>query len=171
MVCLTDPPAGICGATTACLSPSPPCRIGRRRGEKKAQGQMDGTFLDWALATFSGYVAADELYEGPYCVLSVVDNRQYKRILYKVLDHDPNHDDITAFLGRLKTALAARDLVLQGITTDGSALYPAPIRTVFGEVAHQICPFHVLKELPQGILSAVAAERNRVAKSTPTLKR
>ena len=42
---------------------------------------MDGTFLDWALATFSGYVAADELYEGPYCVLSVVDNRQYKRIL------------------------------------------------------------------------------------------
>jgi hypothetical protein len=29
-----------------------------------------------ALATFSGYVAADELYEGPYCGLSVVDNRQ-----------------------------------------------------------------------------------------------
>jgi Transposase len=132
---------------------------------------MDGTFLDWALATFSGYVAADELYEGPYCVLSVVDNRQYKRILYKVLDHDPNHDDITAFLGRLKTALAARDLVLQGITTDGSALYPEPIRTVFGEVAHQICTFHVLKELTQGILSAVAAERNRLAKSKPKLKR
>ena len=42
---------------------------------------MDGAFLDWALATFSGYVAADELYEGPYCVLSAVDNRQYKRIL------------------------------------------------------------------------------------------
>jgi demethoxyubiquinone hydroxylase (CLK1/Coq7/Cat5 family) len=60
---------------------------------------MDGAFLDWALATFSGYVAADELYEGPYCVLSAVDNRQYKRILYEVLDHDPNHDDITVFLG------------------------------------------------------------------------
>ena len=74
-------------------------------------------------------------------------------------------------MGRLKTALAARDLVLQGITTDGSALYPEPIRTVFGEVAHQICTFHVLKELTQGILSAVAAERNRLAKSQPTLKR
>jgi hypothetical protein len=37
---------------------------------------MDGTCLDWALATFSGDVAADELYEGPSCVLSVVDNRQ-----------------------------------------------------------------------------------------------
>ncbi len=132
---------------------------------------MDGTVLDWALATFAGYVAADELYEGPYCVRSVVDNRQYKRMLYEVLDHDPTHDDITAFLGRLKTALADRDLVLQGITTDGSALYPEPIRTVFGDVAHQICPFHVLKELTQGILSAVAAERNRLATSKPTLKR
>ncbi len=71
---------------------------------------MNGAFLDWALETFSGYVAADELYEGPYCVLSAVDNRQYKRILYEVLDHDPNHDDITAFLGRLKTALDERTL-------------------------------------------------------------
>ena len=140
-------------------------------GEKKAQGQMDGAFLDWALATFSGDVAADELSEGPYGVLSVVDNRQYTRMLYKVRDHDPNHDDITAFLGRLKTALAARDLVLQGITTDGSALYPEPIRTVFGAVAHQLCTFHVLQELPQGILSAGAAERNRLAKSTPKVKR
>ena len=132
---------------------------------------MDGPFLDWALAAFSGYVAADELYEGPYCVLSAVDNRQYKRILYQVLDHDPNHDDITAFLGRLKEALAARGWVLKGITTEGSPLYPEPIRTVFGEVPHQICTFHVLKELTQGILCAVAAERHRLAKSKPKLKR
>jgi len=66
---------------------------------------MDTDFLDWALANFSGYVAADELYDGPFCVLSAVDNRRYKRILYDVLDHDPTHDDIRAFLGRLKTTI------------------------------------------------------------------
>src|SRR5437764_13753456 len=115
MGCLIAPPVGICGVSTACLCPLPPCRIGQRLGEKKAQGQMDGPFLDWALAAFSGYVAADELYEGPYCVLSAVDNRHYKRILYQVLDHDPNHDDIKVFLGRLKEALDARDLALKGI--------------------------------------------------------
>lgn len=104
-------------------------------------------------------------------MLSVVDNRCYKRILYEVLDHDPTHDDITAFFERLKTALANRDLLLQGITTDGSPLYPEPIRTVFGEIPHQICTFHVLKELTQGILCAVAAERHRLAKSKPKLKR
>jgi hypothetical protein len=57
---------------------------------------MDTDFLDWALADFSGYVAADELYDGPFCVLSAVDNRCYKRLLYDVLDHDPTHADIRA---------------------------------------------------------------------------
>ncbi len=76
---------------------------------------MDTDFLDWALADFSGYVAADELYDGPFCMLSAVDNRRSKRLLYDVLDHDPTHEDIRAFLGRLKTALTARALTLLGI--------------------------------------------------------
>jgi hypothetical protein len=118
---------------------------------------MGGAFLGWALEAFSGYAAVDELDEGPYCVLSAVDNRPYKRIWYEVLHHDPNHDDIRAFLGRLKSALMARELELKGITTDGSAFYPEPIREVFGEVPHQICTFHVIAELVKGVLPAVAA--------------
>ena len=132
---------------------------------------MDTEFLDWALADFSGYVAADELYDGPFCILSAVDNRCYKRILYEVLDHDPNHDDIQAFLNRLQSALQARDLTLRGITTDGSPLYPEPLAEVFSGVPHQICQFHVVKELTKGVLKAVAKERERLAQSTPKLKR
>ena len=92
---------------------------------------MDPDFLDWALADFSGYVAADELYDGPFCMLSAVDNRCYKRLLYEVLDHDPDHEDIRAFLRRLKTALTTRALPLVGVTTAGSALYPTPRAAVF----------------------------------------
>jgi hypothetical protein len=132
---------------------------------------MGGAFLEWALAAFSGYVAVDELYEGPYCVLSAVDNRQFKRVLYEVLDHDPTHDDIEAFLGRLKPALDDRELELKGITTDGSPLYPEPIRKVFGDVRHQLCTFHVIKELTKGILKAIAKERERLGQSKPKLKR
>src|SRR6266581_5914390 len=171
MACPIAPRAGTCGAIIACLCPLLPYKIGLRAGEKKAHGQMDGAFLDWALESFSGYVAADELYEGPYCVLSAVDNRRYKRILYAVLDHDPTHDDIEAFLGRLKTALDERELTLQGITTDGSALYPEPIRIVFGAVPHQLCTFHVIKDLTKGVLKAVATERERLARSKPKVKR
>ena len=132
---------------------------------------MDTEFLDWALADFSGYVAADELYDGPFCVLSAVDNRRYKRILYDVLDHDPTHDDIRAFLGRLKTALVARDLTLLGITTDGSSLYPTPLAEVFCGVRHQICQFHVLKDIVKAVVGAVASARKRLAAQQPKLPR
>ena len=88
---------------------------------------MGSTFLDWALETFSGYVAVDELYEGPYCVLSAVDNRQDKRILYEVLDHDPCHDDIDAFLGRLKAALDERNLALKW--PQSASAWPRPSRS------------------------------------------
>src|SRR6266478_6362867 len=116
---------------------------------------------------FSGYVAADELYDGPFCMLSAVDNRRYKRLLYDVLDHDPTHDDIRAFLGRLKTALAARALTLCGVTTDGSALYPAPLREVFGEVRHQICQFHIVAEVVKAVVGAVASARKGLAATPP----
>ena len=130
---------------------------------------MDTDFLDWALADFSGYVAADELYDGPFCILSAVDNRRYKRILYEVLDHDPTHEDIRAFLGRLKMALAARDLTLCGVTTDGSALYPEPLREVFGDVPHQICTFHIVAEVAKAVLGAVASARKGLAAQQPKL--
>jgi hypothetical protein len=132
---------------------------------------MDTDFLDWALTDFSGYVAADELYDGPFCILSAVDNRRYKRLLYEVLDHDPTHDDIRAFLGRLQTALSARALTLVGVTTDGSALYPAPLREVFGDVPHQICTFHILAEVSKAVLGAVASARKGLAAQQPKLRR
>jgi outer membrane murein-binding lipoprotein Lpp len=130
---------------------------------------MDTDFLDWALAAFSGSVAADELYDGPFCMLSAVDNRCDKRILYAVLDHDPAHDDIRAFLGRLHTALAARDLTLVGITTDGSALSPEPLAEVFGGVRHQIWAFHIVADVVKAVLGAVASARKSLAAKQATL--
>jgi hypothetical protein len=123
------------------------------------------------LADFSGYVAADELYDGPFCMLSAVDNRRYKRILYDVLDHAPDHDDIQAFLGRLKTALIARDLTLLGITTDGSSLYPTPLAEVFRGVPHQLCQFHIVKDIVKAVVGVVSSERKRLAATQPKLRR
>src|SRR2546427_5718763 len=169
MACPTDQRVGPCGETTVSLSLLPRSRTGSRRGEKKAQARMDTDFLDWALADFSGYVAADELYDGPFCILSAVDNRRYKRILYDVLDHDPDHDDIRAFLRRLHTALTIRDLTLCGFTTDGSALYPTPLVEVFGDVPHQICTFHIVAEVNKAVLGAVARARKGLAATQPKL--
>jgi hypothetical protein len=62
-------------------------------------------------------------------------------------------------------------LALKGITTDGSSLYPEPIATVFGEVPHQLCTFHVLKELTKAVLGAVAKLRKCLAADAPKLTR
>ncbi len=101
--------------------------------------------------------------------VSAVDNRCYKRILYDILDHDPTHEDIRAFLGRLKTALEARDLPLWGITTDGSSLYPEPLAEIFAGVPHQICQFHIVADVVKAVLSAVASERKALAAKQPKL--
>jgi phage tail protein X len=102
-------------------------------------------------------------------MLSVVDNRRYKRILSEVLAHHPPHDDIRTFLRRLQTALQARTLALLGVTTDGSALYPAPLREVCGKVRHHICPLHLVAEVVQAVVGAVASARKGLAATQPKL--
>jgi hypothetical protein len=123
------------------------------------------------LADFSGYLAVDELYDGPFCVLSAVDARQQRRLLYEVLDHDPTQVDILYFLARLHDQIHARDRTVLGITTDGSPLYPEPIAVVFGGIPHQVCEFHVLKELTKAVLRALASIRKRLAAQAPPLPR
>jgi hypothetical protein len=157
--------------TTVSLSHSPPSRIGWRRGEKHAEEHIADDYLDSVLADFSGYIAADELYDGPYCILSIVDNHRFKRLIYEVLDHDPTTKDITHFFQRFQEALTARGLSLRGITTDGSPLYPTALAEVFGSVPHQICEFHILAELTKAVLHAVAKARRDLKATLPKIGR
>ena len=153
------------------VSPSPRSKTGSRPGGKRAAERMDTDYLDWALADFSGYIAADELYDGPFCVLSIVDNRTYKRLFYRVLDHTPTQADIEDFFRCFQAVLQARQLAVKGITTDGSQLYPTPIATVFGTVPHQLCEFHMLADLSRAVLSAVAQVRKSLAAGKPKVGR
>src|SRR5438105_1554944 len=66
---------------------------------------------------------------------------------------------------RLKFPLAL------GVTTDGSSLYPEPLQLIFPEVPHQICEFHIIKELTKAIVRAVAQVRKRLAAQKPVAKR
>jgi hypothetical protein len=153
--------------TSVSACPSRPFRTESRRRGKKGEARIEGDSLDWALRDFSGDIAADELYDGPFCVLSSVDNRRFKRLLYEVLDHDPTHDDIRQFFMRFKVILESRELRLQGITTDASPLYPKPIAEVFGAVPHELCDFHVIAELTKAVLRAVAKVRKAIRAQIP----
>jgi hypothetical protein len=130
---------------------------------------VEADYLDWALSGFSGYIAADELYDGPFCVLSIVDNRTFRRLTYRILDRNPTQEDIAAFLGDFKAELSRRGLKLLGATTDGSPLYPEPLARIFPGVPHQICEFHVLAELTKAVLRAVARVRKQIKARCPKL--
>jgi hypothetical protein len=132
---------------------------------------LSGSYLDEALADFSGYLAIDEVYDGPFCILSVVDNRRYHRLAFAVLDHDPTQDDVRTFLTEFKGQLEKRGRVVRGITTDGSQLYPKVLEEVWPNVPHQLCEFHVLKEITKAVLHALAKLRKEMAATIPTQPR
>ena len=113
------------------------------------------------------------MYDGPFCVLSAVDNRSFRRLAYEVLDagHDPTQKDVRAFLARLKGELDRRGLAVRGVTTDGSELYPAPLAEVFARVPHQVCRFHALKAITDAALAAVAKVRRELRRGVPKLPR
>ena len=102
-------------------------KTGLKRRGKKADAIIKTEYIDEALSDFSGYVAADELYDGPFWVLFIVDNHKFRRLYYEVLVHNPTNENITRFFRRFKRMLDGSDLTLKGITTDGSPLYPEPI--------------------------------------------
>jgi transposase len=129
------------------------------------------TYLDDALTQFSGYLAIDEVYDGPFCIVSVVDNRHYNRLACCVLEHDPTHHDIRTFLADFETQLEQRGKCVRGITTDGSPLYPAVLEQLWPGVPHQLCEFHVLKEINQAVLHALAQIRKQIRANIPKLTR
>src|SRR5208337_1702192 len=146
-------------------SPGPRQRGRRRDGlSRRRRGRFRST-APYPAATNSRGVSKPRARRDnglTFCVLSIVDNRTFKRLSYHVLDRDPTQVDVAAFCRRFRQALEARGLTVQWITTDGSTLYPEPIAAVFGAVPHQVCQFHVLHEVNKAVLSAVAQERKRL---------
>ena len=128
-------------------------------------------YLDGAFANFSSYVAVDEVYDGPFCILFIVDNRTYKKLMYRVLDKSPTSADILSLLRAFRQILDQRILELRGITTDGATLYTEPVKTVFPDVRHQICEFHVKAEINKAILKAVTQVRRELKQTKTKLRR
>jgi hypothetical protein len=104
-------------------------------------------------------------------VLSVVDNRRYNRLAFRVLDHKPTHKDVRDFLSAFKADLGKRGLVVRGITTDGSPLYPKVLKKLWPDVRHQVCRFHVLMEITKAVLRALAKLRKEMKAQIPKQKR
>src|SRR5262249_33787039 len=71
-----------------------------------------------------------------------------------------DHDHMRRFLGNLKTW----GLTPRAVITDGSNLYPALLAELWPGADHQLCIFHIIKEINKLILDAARPLRTAMAR-------
>ena len=102
------------------------------------------------LELFSGTLCVDELHLGQFTLLLATDPiRDLPAAFALVSANDQDH--MRGFLKNLKTWGLMPDVVI----TDGSNLYPAVLGELWPEADHQLCVFHIIKDINKLILDAL----------------
>src|SRR5215210_4053589 len=114
-------------------------------------GQLDmAAHRRTVLEHFSGTLCVDELHLGRFTLLLATDPLSDVPVAFAlVAANDQNH--MRRFLQNLKTW----GLNPQVVVTDGSNLNPAVLAELWPDADHQLCVFHVIKDINQLILAAV----------------
>jgi len=99
----------------------------------------------------------DEVHDSGRTILCATDPLNNFTVSFTLAEHnDQTHMD--AFLQALKD----RGLDVQVAITDGSPLYKDSWQSSWKDVEHQLCIFHVIKEVNKLILDGVRAIKNRL---------
>jgi transposase-like protein len=111
------------------------------------------------LERFSGTLCVDELHLGRFTLLLATDPLADLPVAFALVDaNDQNH--MRRFLQNLKNWGVNPKVVV----TDGSNLYPALLAELWPDADHQLCVFHVLKDINKLILDAVRRLRSAMAR-------
>lgn len=124
-----------------------------------AVGQaLDDDYSAWIVASFSGVLCVDEVYQGDMALLLAVDPAapEGDRLVgYQFVRESVTQVVVDEFLTRLRDAgIAPAEVV-----TDGSALYPEVIAKVWPQAAHQLCLFHETRRLLRAVLKVIPEVR------------
>jgi transposase-like protein len=111
------------------------------------------------LGRFTGTLCIDELHLGHFTLLLATDPLADLPVAFALVDKN-DQDHMRRFLKNLKTWGLSPDVVV----TDGSNLYPAVLAELWPDADHQLCVFHVIKDLNKLILDAVRRMRNAMSR-------
>jgi transposase-like protein len=103
---------------------------------------------------FSGTLCIDELHLGRFTLLLATDPLSDLPVAFALVGQN-DQDHMRRFLGNLKNW----DFLPQVVVTDGSNLYPAVLAELWPDADHQLCVFHVIKDINKLILDAVRRMR------------
>src|SRR6516162_9720294 len=111
------------------------------------------------LEHFSGTLCVDELHLGRFTLLLATDPLSDLPVAFAlVAANDQGH--MLRFLKNLKNW----GLEPATVITDGSNLYPALLAELWPGADHQLCVFHIIKEINESILAAVRRLRKGMAR-------
>jgi transposase-like protein len=110
------------------------------------------------LEHFSGTLCVDELHLGRFTLLLATDPISDLPVAFALVGAN-DQDHMRRFLQNLKTW----GLEPQTVITDGSDLYPRLLRELWPDADHQLCVFHIIKDINELILDAVRRLRTRMA--------
>lgn len=112
----------------------------------------------WALGQFSGTLCVDEIHLGGKTLLLATDPLGDFPVAFALVSvNDRQH------MRRFLANLSGHGFVPQVVVTDGSSLYPALLAEIWPQARHQLCIFHVLKDVNDCVLGAVRRVRRRLA--------
>ena len=116
-------------------------------------------YRQWTLTHFSGTLCVDEIHLGRRTLLLATDPVGDFPVAFALVGaNDQEH--LRRFLGNLR----AWGFAPRVVVTDGSNLYPAVLAELWPHAAHQLCVFHVLKDINQLILDEVRRLRKQLAR-------
>lgn len=115
------------------------------------------TQRDFVKANFSGVLCIDEVHDSGRTILFATDPLGDFTVSFKLVDkNDQAHMD--TFLQDLKDW----GLDVEVAITDGSPLYKDSLQQYWCDIEHQLCIFHIIKEVNKLILGGVRAIKNRI---------
>jgi hypothetical protein len=117
-------------------------------------------YRQWTLENFSGTLNLDEIHLGHRTLLLATDPLSDFPVAFALVAAN-DQDHMRRFLLNLKNLGFAPKVVV----TDGSTLYPKVLAELWPDVRHQLCVFHVIKDINGCILDAVRRLRRRHAKT------
>ena len=111
------------------------------------------------LKRFSGTLCVDELHLGRFTLLLATDPLADLPVAFALVASN-DQDHMRRFLGNLKNW----KLTPRVVVTDGSNLYPGILAELWPDADHQLCVFHVIKDINKLILDAVRRMRTAMGR-------
>jgi hypothetical protein len=116
-------------------------------------------YRQWTLAQFSGTLCVDEIHLGRKTLLLATDPLGDFPVAFALVRAN-DQDHMRCFLQNLTTWGFSPQVVI----TDGSNLYPTLLAALWPQARHQLCVFHVLKDLNDCVFDAFRRLRRRLGR-------